>query len=243
MAVLVLALAAPGPAAAAPGSAAGAAAADVGGCFEAHVKEAIAANTARRPVYAALSGGASEALSDRLIATERATAAIAVAFDRSARPYQRAGIPVMCDEFVSMEGAGAPVATEPRALPSDLDALLDALADGDRLERAWRSGGFPAVAEEADAMLRAADGVPDHLCMTRHMLESVRRAAGLATRHEAAAWAAGFRLRSPARLSRAFVRMQVEALPLAADLDRDAAPLQARGIPILCRDLPPIPPR
>lgn len=213
-----------------------------GGCFEDHVRDAIALNTARRPIYAAMSEGASTALSDRLIAMEQGTLALAVALDRWARPYQRVGIGVMCDEFVSMEGAGAPVATEPRATPVDLDALFDTLADAGRLERTWEAGGFPAVAADADAMLRAVEGVPDRLCMTRHLLESIRRGAGLATRHAVAARAAGFRFQSPARLSRAFVRMQAEALPLAAALDRDAAPLQARGVPILCHDLPPVPP-
>lgn len=209
------------------------------GCFEDHVREAIALNTSRLPVYAAMSGGATTGLSERLIALEKGTLLVARGFDSSAEPYQRAGIDVMCAEFVSMAGAGAPVAVPPAEVPTGLDAALERVERDPRLADTDDLAAVEAAAEELLTGL-AAD--PRFGCMTRHLLESVRRAAGLAPRHEAAARAAGFRFRSPARISRSFVVLQIEALPLGVALDREAAPLQARGIPILCADLPPVPP-
>jgi hypothetical protein len=49
-------------------------------------------------------------------------------------------------------------------------------------------------------------------------------------------------MRSTAGLSRLVLRLHLFTLGDAAKLDALAAPIQARGIPILCQDVPPIAP-
>lgn len=158
--------------------------------------------------------------------------------DRRARRFQEEGIPIGCAEFVSMaltpplgDRASDPPARGPAPGP-DPDSLRTALAD------AYGEGGFPAVAGAADRMLVRLEGSPRYHCMTRHLVESVWRVARLAPDHAAAASAAG--LPTTRGLSELMFRLHLAALPGGAALDVEAAPLQRRGIPILCRDVPPI---
>lgn len=195
-------------------------------------------NERRAPVYAEWSDGASTDVSRRLIRSEKVALAAAWYVDRRARWFQRRGIPIGCAEFVSMAltpplgdrplepPAGAP------GPPPDPDSLRSALMD------AYGAGGFPAVAREADRMLEALDAWPRYHCMTRHLVESVWRVARLAPDHEAAAEDAG--LPTTRGLSELLLRLHLAALPGGAALDAEAAPLQRRGSPILCRDVPPI---
>jgi hypothetical protein len=75
------------------------------GPFARHVREAIALNETRAPLYAALSGDASRPISRRLILAERAVLLIAPVFDRLAAPYHRAGISLFEDLFAPMASA------------------------------------------------------------------------------------------------------------------------------------------
>ncbi|HLL48487.1 MAG TPA: hypothetical protein VK399_17425, partial [Longimicrobiaceae bacterium] len=90
------------------------------------------------------------------------------------------------------------------------------------------------------AELAALEAVPCYHCMLRHLLESMLRVTSLAPTHAARAEAAG--MKSTAGLSRLVLRLHLFALVDAAKLDVVAAPIQARGIPILCQDVPPISP-
>lgn len=211
---------------------------DAHGCFTRHLREAITLNGRRADLYRAWSGGASVPVSRRLIRAEKAALAAAWYVDRRARGFQRAGIPIGCAEFVSMAMTpplpARPVPPARSYSPRvDPDTLVDALVDG------YAVGGFPAVERVADRGVRRLADEPEYHCMTRHLLESVRRIARLAPRHAAAAGEAG--LPDTAPLSELLFRLHLAALPGGAGLDRQAGPVQQEGVPILCRDVPPIP--
>lgn len=208
--------------------------------MERHLLDAIAINTERRAIYADISGGKSIAISDRLLASERLTLPIARAFDRRARPYQAAGIGVMCDEFVSMANVPPPE-NRPTYTPPELLVWAATEDFPSELESAWKAGRFDGVEGAASDIIARLQVAPDALCMTRHLVESIRRAARLATAHAAAAHAAGFILRNPERVSLAFIAVQVAALPAGLALDIDAEPAHRAGAPILCGDVPEIP--
>nr|MBA2571563.1 hypothetical protein [Gemmatimonadota bacterium] len=72
------------------------------GAFETHLREAIALNRERLPLYAQLTDGASLPISRRLIRAELLALPLARYFDRRAQPYERAGIPLLSEAFVSM---------------------------------------------------------------------------------------------------------------------------------------------
>ncbi|HEX7241650.1 MAG TPA: hypothetical protein VF263_15330 [Longimicrobiaceae bacterium] len=208
--------------------------------FAGHLEEAVRLNRERMPLYSRLTGGASEAVSRRLIRWETWALPVARWVDRRARPFHAAGVPVVEAAFVPM--ADAP---EFRERSPDPPLPLSAFrpASGRRvrreLRRALSRGGFAGVAEALRRELAALEAAPCYHCMLRHLLESMLRIAVLAPAH--AARAAGRGTRSPDGLSRLLLRLHLLALPDAAKLDALAAPIQARGVPILCRDVPPIP--
>ena len=209
------------------------------GCFQRHLKEAISLNERRSEVYAAWTEGESAPISNRLIRSERLALLVAWYVDRRAAPFQEAGIPIACAEFVSMS-LTPPVGDGPGLEPPqpyrpgpDPHSLIATLQD------AYAEGGFAAVAAASNRLLKGLEHAPDYHCMTRHLLESTRRIAQLAPHHAAAAERAG--LQSTVSLSELLLRLHLTALPDGARLDAHAAPLQQNGVPILCRDVPPIP--
>lgn len=211
-------------------------------CFSRHLREAIALNTTRRPLYAALTAGQSKAVSDTLIGTERLAIVGALYFDLQAAAFQRRGVPLMCEEFVDMSLAPAFRAHVDLSVPSPA-ALpeIDTWALGRHFFDAYRARGFAALATETERAIAALAGLPQHHCMLRHVLESMRRAATLAPEQERHARAAG--LAGASTVSWQYLAAQVFVLPQAHAMDVAAFPIQVRGIPIICQDVPPIPAR
>lgn len=205
-------------------------------CFRTHLDEAIALNTERMPRYAALSNGDTTAISLALIGFEMVSLYAADALDARAEVWERAGVAVVCDAFVPMSLTPPFVdAVEPPRAPFEArDGALLAV----RLGWAYAWHGEERLAAAIERELAALAAAPGQHCMLRHILESILRAAYLAPMHADQARALG--LPSPAALSRDLIAAQLASLPIAAAFDRAAAPVQARGIPILCQDVPPI---
>jgi hypothetical protein len=211
-------------------------------CMERHLREAARINRERMPLYDSLTGGRSRSISRRLIWTERLAIPVAWYVDHRARPFQRAGIRIVCDDFVPMENT--PVFRDRAAdPPPPLSAFVPADARRIRrtVERVQERGGFPAASEALRVELARLEGTPAFHCMLRHLLESALRISDQAPRYAAQAREQGLR-GSPERISAALLDLHLAVLDEAAGLDRRAAPLQAEGIPILCQDVPPIPP-
>jgi len=210
-------------------------------CFFNHINEAIAINQTRRPLYAGLTDGESLAVSNALIYKEQLARPIAVMFDMSARPWQEHGIDIVCDELVSTDLT--PEFQSQVEVPSvPLSAFQK--TDGDelswRLSSALSRDGFEGLSAVASDELAALADTPSYHCMIRHVLESILRFANLAPGHDVEAERLG--LGSPRPVSRDLILAQISTLPGASDIDEMAAPLHARGIPIICQDVPPIAP-
>lgn len=199
--------------------------------------DAIALNEARAPLYSSLSDGASLPISRRLILTERALLPVARWFDQRARRWERAGIPILEEIFVPMESAPA-FAEQGRAIGRPGNATLDQSVR-QRVLRQYRDAGFEGAALTLHEAIDALSAEPGVDCLTRHLLESARRVALLAPRHIGAARERG--LSSPRWMLSLLLRLHLWGLGRARRLDAAARPLQARGIPILAQDLPPIP--
>src|SRR5687767_11786773 len=95
-----------------------------GPCFAGHLREAMALNRERAAGYAALSDGQSRSLSRLLIGSEALTMGLAVGLEAAAAPYWHAGIPILCADFVPMDGA-APMQTRLGANPPELERFLE----------------------------------------------------------------------------------------------------------------------
>lgn len=209
------------------------------GPFERHIREAIELNRRRAPGYAEASAGVSLRISNSLVRREQILLPFARWLDRRGRRYARAGVPILEELFVSMDGA-PPFSSHVAPMPPEVVPPAPRhLAR--RLRRARAQAGFPAAADLLERELEGLAADPGYWCMLRHMLESALRISTLAESHEARARRAG--LPSPLWIHRLLFRLHLAALPGAARLDARALPLQRQGIPILSRDLPPIPPR
>jgi len=206
------------------------------GPFEQHMLDAIALNAERAPRYAALSGGASLAISRRLILAERAFLPAARWFDRRATPWRRAGIPMLEEILVAMEGAPAFAPSGPPIIAAASGPPPAAVRQ--RVLARYRQGGFEAAAAALEIEIASLAAEPGADCLARHLLESAHRLTMLAPGYLRLADERG--LASPRWLLALLLRLHLWGLGAASDLDARARPLQARGIPILARDLPPI---
>lgn len=210
-------------------------------CMEHHLREAAELNRARMARYSALTGGRSRGISRRLIWAERAGIPMAWYVDWRAREFLAAGIRVVCDDYVPM--AHTPAFAERIPDPPPLSTFTPSNARRVRraIRRAYREGGFPGASTAIEREIEALHAAPAFHCMTRHLLESALRISNRAPVYQAQARALG--MKSPAEVSRIMLDLHLFALAEAARLDRRAAPLQAGGVPIICQDVPPIPPR
>lgn len=209
------------------------------GAFERHMLDAIALNEERAPRYAALCGGASLPISRRLILTERSLLPVARWFDRRAARWEGAGIPLLESVFV-------PMATAPRFTGGEAATGIgtggtapNPVTVRRNIAASFRAGGFEGAAAALAATIASMGANTGADCLLRHLLESARRLTVLAPRHIAAARDRG--LPSPRWLLALLLRLHLWGLGAASELDARARPLQARGVPILAHDLPPIP--
>lgn len=107
------------------------------------------------------------------------------------------------------------------------------------LRQGLRQGGFEGLEYQAMKWYDVFAGEPRFNCLIRHFLESTVRSARLAVKYNQ--YAQENKLRSPDRLMLRYLQLSFFTFSQAIALDRKAAPLQAQGLPILCRDVPHIP--
>nr|BFD68228.1 hypothetical protein HAGR004_32500 [Bdellovibrio sp. HAGR004] len=220
--------------------AAGAGLRDVRPCLSEHIREAMDLNQERKSLYARLSNGKSKIVSDKLIWMERKLV-VAVPFaDAWAAPYQAAGIPILCQDFISMSETPKFQARHPDGKDSlhnyrrpDVEGIKD------RLLELYKAKAYGTLAHFADAQIKELDQKPRYNCMVKHILESIRRMAALTPVH--AAKSKALNKVSSEYLSRIVLRSHILLLQESAEIDAAAAPLQADALPIVCQDVPYIP--
>lgn len=210
----------------------------VAGPFEAHLREAIALNRARAPLYAARTAGRSHAVSRRLIASEYLLLPVARWFDARAARYHAAEVPLLDALFVSMAEAPPYGATTPSTLP-EAYAPPRPVRVRTEVVQGYRANGYAGAAVCVQRALENVNAYPHVDGMMRHLLESLRRLCSVAPRAVAAARAR--EMASPGWLLGLLFWGHLAALGFAARLDARARPLQCEGVPIVCHDVPHIP--
>lgn len=211
-------------------------------CMATHLQEAIKQNKERLSCYSAITDGKSVHTSSQLIQSETLSLLVAAVLDARAKPFQKKGIAILCDEFVSMSETpafdeGASYLEMPLQAPAIRKESYQKWSND--LKQSLKTGGFKAVAKRGTLILDQLSKQPRYFCMARHLLESIVRGANLAPLHMQKARAKG--LKSTESLSRDFMQLQIWALSTADSLDRSAAEIQKHGVPIVCQDVPAIP--
>ena len=209
-------------------------------CFSRHTQEGIQSNNHRTLPYAKATHGQSLEISAALIAFETGVYVPASILDAQAYQAQTHGIPLMCDELVSMSTtpaftaqASIPKGPVPEITDLELESIINELK-----ARYWEKG-FPSLSESLASQLVKLNQQPNYFCLTRHLIESMLRASNLAPIQSGRSQALGFERTE--NISWGFIESHLVGLPLAIKIDRMAISLQRKGIPILCNDVPPIP--
>lgn len=206
-------------------------------CFQTHLKQAIARNLERFDRYSQLSDGKTEIISNTLILVENLAMPMAIYYDFRARPFQKAGMSIICDELMATDWAPA---FEEYAPPGASEPLEFQPVHGkefsQKLLKVLRNNGPLAVEKLVEEKLRELAQRPSFNCLMHNDLETVRKTSVLLTAQERKAKELG--IRSPGKLSNDLLRTTISALPVVDKIDRMAFPLQSKGIAIICQDFP-----
>ncbi|MCB0419860.1 MAG: hypothetical protein KDD61_02640 [Bdellovibrionales bacterium] len=205
------------------------------GCYEAHLLEAINANLQRKPIYSKMAekiGGQrlkalSERVSNKLLNMEKSALIGRMYYDYHAEKLGAQSLGIVCNEFVSMENIQAPKWTEKPTYPFTLVSHREIKKE---LSLSLRKVHFDDIQNISQKWIDELNHTPMYNCMTRHLLESIRRIAFYAQTYPVSSkitW-----------LSEDLIRGHVMALDSTAQLDLMAHSLQEKGIPIVCNDVP-----
>lgn len=203
--------------------------------FSLHVQEAIKINKERLSLYAKLSKGKSVKVSLSLIAMEEALLPLARILDLRAHHFMKNGVPLLEREIVPMTLPPFETALTPLSLtPVSIDHS-DMIG---QLQLALKEEDYDELYSIADTAVEELNRAPKTNCLTRHFMESIRRAAHYAPFHILKAKEQ--QLRTPKNIIRDFVRLHFLGLRWAKLIDAMALETQEMGIPIICQDVPEI---
>jgi hypothetical protein len=209
------------------------------GPFEEHLRDAIRINRERLPLYSKMSEGSSLSVSRALVLSETLSIPFAKIPDLWSLPFRKRGIPIVELEFISMEktpGFSNQILKVNAGHFLPRSGSLLAL----KLFSVFITKGFSGACDSIKKEIHSLENEPDYHPMLRHVLESMLRISTLAPVHRRKAKEKGLFF-SPLPLSIHLYLSHLSALPFSTWLDRKAAPLHARGIPIIRNDVPPIP--
>jgi hypothetical protein len=211
-----------------------------GDCFVKHINDAIKLNQQRRQIYRQWGGARAVAISQELVLMEKLLLIKAYAFDRQARQWQKKGIPFLCRDLIDMQ------LTPPLpAMPDSMSGVPEVLptinfkVDKKELKENIKKMNWPVVFENLESMNAVMAPWPYAHCLTRHFVESKQRSAFLTPQYLSKIQDEKEKNKF-SRLMRDYQQLHTFGLAWAKRLDRLAYPLQKAGIPILCRDVPPI---
>lgn len=207
-------------------------------CLTRHLTEAIEINTRRKAAYALLTDGASKSISNKLIKMENELLWGARLGDFVAGHWRRAGVPLLCADVVEMsETPGFKARSLDRSPLSSITLRPSSIVQ--TIKTFVNQEQFVALEEWAHLQVLSLESEKRAYCLTRHFLESVRRAAGLVPYYQQLSQQKN--LSDPTWVSKKFIKDQAELLILAYQIDQEAWLIQNKGVPIICQDVPEIP--
>jgi len=211
------------------------------GPFEEHIRDAIHINRNRRKLYSELTNGESDGVSRWLIFSEICTIPSTKFPDLWGSYFIKRGVPIVKEEFMPMTGIGqfsSQYPFKPEPISEFIPQKGGAIAI--RILRAYFKGGLESASLAIEQELKKIESPRAYHVMLRHVLESTLRVSTLAPLHEQKRRELGIRF-STLLLSKYLFFSHFSAFQFSTWLDRKAAPIQAKGVPILYQDVPAIP--
>ena len=207
-----------------------------------HLQEAIELNKERAPLYSKLTNGESDRISKSLLQSERLSLPSSYAMDKAAAYFQKRGVPVFVHEFISMDETPPfkEKFDDSNGITNECPGFSVDLVKNDLLS-ALKIDDYKAVSGLTKSILDDLNETPKHLCMIRHLIESIHRGANLLPIHLEKIKEKSL-LFSPQKICHYTLWAQVVGLKPSLTIDRWAHPIQREGIPIIYQDVPHIPP-
>ena len=208
--------------------------------FEQHLRDAIVIYKERSVLYSAVTDGKSKNIFSQLIVSGMALLPVAQLYDLRAIPFIDKDIPIIKNDFVSMEGNKGfeypftPAFPMTDAMEDDAQAILDELLSVDKQN-------LMSVAQASFEALNKIHQLEDdnqvYFPMTRHFLESLGFGSLHAIYYQCQSEGETFKLASD------FAKLQLLAIRYGGsiNLDKRANVLHQQGVGILVNDLPDIP--
>ena len=208
------------------------------GCFEDHLNEARALNKKRAQIYAKITNGESEKVSAFLISAEYLAHFSASTMDKESDQFARYGVNITCEGFVSMSTVtkfNSFVLPLPQLSQYRSPELSEFKSRAKKMIQAKAWIDLTAAIEKE---VKALDNTPEFNCMTRHLLESAGKISSQAP--DQLKRLSIKKAPDASRLIQKLVSNHLVLLGAGKLLDHWAAPIQARGTPIICQDVPKI---
>lgn len=204
-----------------------------------HLKDAIAINKERMPLYGKLSNGETLPFSKKLIQYEKYGLKGAWFFDRVGKRFQKQGVPFLELEFVDM--ALTPKFSQ--TYPEEIDYTrpiepIEMRSFSKTLHYQLRDNDFEGLVESCNVLLEDLEEQSHVYCMLRHLIESIRWIAHLAPINEAKCQV--LNIDPPTPYVRFLINSHLFLLPESMKFDEQIAPIQNKGIPFVFQDLPTI---
>ena len=207
-----------------------------------HLREAIEINQARAPLYAKLTNGESTKISNALLQSEKLSLTTSLPMDKSASYWQKRGVPVFVHEFIPMDQTPdfAEHFSDMDGITSEFPHFPTDQVMSDLLKN-LKADDYASVSALTKNVLEELNTTPKHLCLIRHLIESIHRGANLLPLHLEKTKEKNLFF-SPKKLCHYLLWAQTVAIKPSLRIDRWAHPIQRQGVPIIYQDVPYIPP-
>lgn len=205
-------------------------------CFYNHVKDAIVLNKIRKPLYAKETNRKSLKVSRYLILWERFIVLKSRKYDRVASEFNQIGIPFMCEDFVDMKDTPE---FKPRTTEIPRVYLKSKSPKNRVIKKKLKASlqiGYDSFKEEVENQILNLEENSSYDCLLRHLFESLRRTADLAPKYLARI--SGSKKVKLDRHLKSYLKLQIFGISQAIFIDKKARSIQAKGVPILCNDVP-----
>ncbi len=208
-------------------------------CMVTHVREAMELNRVRRELYRQDGNHDAARIMNQLILLEKFMLPGSRKLDRSVEQLQQHGVAMWCDDLTPMDRVSpyqnfsTPPELAYKAWPKKERKALTKRLRRFRFEQ--RQQTYDAIKTTIETIL--ADS--HYHCLSRHFLEAMAHSIKQSQEHLD---------RAPedlkekvVRAVERLVRQTARAMVFANMIDDNAAEIQARGVPVLCQEMPPIP--
>ena len=203
-------------------------------CFSDHIKQSIKINQRSSKIYAQLTNGASHGIFKKLIAGEKASLKIASTIDKKATSYHEKDIDLFCQEFVDMHPSEIGLIKNHSINEEPLK--LGSFSFFSQINKAIKTRDEMKIRQRTLEALKELNQSPKYHCFARHIIESIYRFAFYMPIRKKQSLEKG--MKDPTNLMIKVIKLQLLALPFAHHIDKQSAPIQKDGVPILCQELP-----